>query len=101
MAAVDSTEKSTLDPTTFAVIYNALNAAVQEMSLTFEYSAWSSILSQCRDFSCAIYDAASHFDGEPLWRFPDRDSPGGALLAGDLDEVQPASTYCLFWGKKS
>ena len=36
MAAVDSTEKSTLDPTTFAVIYNALNAAVQEMSLTFE-----------------------------------------------------------------
>jgi len=72
MAAVDSTEKSTLDPTTFAVIYNALNAAVQEMSLTFEYSAWSSILSQCRDFSCAIYDAASPpnalcvFDGLPL-----------------------------------
>ena len=42
------------------------------MSLTFEYSAWSSILSQCRDFSCAIYDASTPpnalcvFDGLPI-----------------------------------
>jgi N-methylhydantoinase B len=47
-----------LDPTTFAVVFNAFNSVVEEMSLTFEHSAWSSILSQCRDFSCAIYDAS-------------------------------------------
>ncbi|MEM7543444.1 MAG: hydantoinase B/oxoprolinase family protein [Pseudomonadota bacterium] len=46
-----------LDPTTFAVVYNALNAIVKEMSLTFEYSAWSSIIAEARDFSCAVYDA--------------------------------------------
>jgi N-methylhydantoinase B len=61
-----------LDPTTFSVIFNALNSVVEEMSLTFEYSAWSSILSQCRDFSCAIYDASVPpnalcvFDGLPI-----------------------------------
>lgn len=72
MPAMSAADKSTMDPTTFAVIYNALNASVQEMSLTFEYSAWSSILSQCRDFSCAIYDAGVPpnalcvFDGLPL-----------------------------------
>ena len=48
-----------LDPTTFAVIYNALNAVVKEMSLTFEYSAWSSIIAEARDFSCAVYDAGT------------------------------------------
>lgn len=61
-----------LDPTTFSVVFNALNSVVEEMSLTFEYSAWSSILSQCRDFSCAIYDASDPpnalcvFDGLPI-----------------------------------
>ena len=43
-----------LDPTTFAVVFNALNAIVKEMSLTFEYSAWSSIIAEARDFSCAV-----------------------------------------------
>ena len=61
-----------LDPTTFSVVFHALNSVVEEMSLTFEYSAWSSILSQCRDFSCAIYDASVPpnalcvFDGLPI-----------------------------------
>ncbi len=61
-----------LDATTFSVIFNGFNSIVEEMSLTFEYSAWSSILSQCRDFSCAIYDASLPpnalcvFDGLPL-----------------------------------
>lgn len=65
-------EKAGLDPTTFSVIFNALNSVVEEMSLTFEYSAWSSILSQCRDFSCAVYDASVPpnalcvFDGLPI-----------------------------------
>ena len=56
-AATVKTEAA-LDATTFSVIFNAFNSIVEEMSLTFEYSAWSSILSQCRDFSCAVYDAA-------------------------------------------
>jgi N-methylhydantoinase B len=46
-----------LDPTTFAVIFNALDSVVEEMSLTFEYSAWSSIIAEARDFSCAVYDS--------------------------------------------
>ncbi|MGE3775374.1 MAG: hydantoinase B/oxoprolinase family protein, partial [Gammaproteobacteria bacterium] len=61
-----------LDATTFAVIFNALNSVVEEMSITFERSAWSSILSEARDFSCAVYDASSPpnalcvFDGLPI-----------------------------------
>lgn len=61
-----------LDPTTFAVIYNAFHAVVEEMSLTFERSAWSSIIAEARDFSCAIYDASDPpnalcvFDGLPM-----------------------------------
>ncbi|UGS38319.1 hydantoinase B/oxoprolinase family protein [Capillimicrobium parvum] len=64
--------EQTIDPTTFSVVFNALNSVVEEMSLTFEHSAWSSILSQCRDFSCAIYDASVPpnalcvFDGLPI-----------------------------------
>lgn len=50
--------EGTLDPTTFAVIFNAMSSCVAEMSLTFEYSAWSSIVAEARDFSCAVYDAA-------------------------------------------
>lgn len=63
---------SPVDPTTFAVIFNGLNAIVEEMSLTFEYSAWSSIIAEARDFSCAIYDAGLPpnalcvFDGLPI-----------------------------------
>lgn len=69
---VKETKRETLDPTTFAVIFNALNSVVQEMSITFERSAWSSILSEARDFSCAVYDASLPpnalcvFDGLPI-----------------------------------
>lgn len=62
----------TLDPTTFAVVFNVLNAIAKEMSLTFEYSAWSSIIAAARDFSCAVYDAEippnalCGFDGLPI-----------------------------------
>jgi N-methylhydantoinase B len=65
-------EATRLDATTFSVVFNAFNSVVEEMSLTFEYSAWSSILSQCRDFSCAVYDAQVPpnalcvFDGLPI-----------------------------------
>ncbi len=55
----ESDKRRKLDPTSFAVIYNALNSVVQEMSLTFEYSAWSSIIAEARDFSCAVYDAGN------------------------------------------
>lgn len=48
---------TTLDPTTFAVISRALQSVAEEMAITFEYSALSSILSEARDFSCAIYAA--------------------------------------------
>ena len=40
--------------------------------MTFEYSAWSSIIAEARDFSCAVYDAETPpnalcvFDGLPI-----------------------------------
>jgi N-methylhydantoinase B len=46
-----------LDPITFSVILSRFNAIAEEMTLTLERSAWTSILALCRDFSCALYDA--------------------------------------------
>ncbi len=45
------------DPITFSVVLSRLNSIANEMTLTLEYTAWTSILALCRDFSCAIYDA--------------------------------------------
>jgi N-methylhydantoinase B len=72
VASARSGQGEPLDPTTFAVLFSALESVVEEMSLTLEYSAWSSILAQCRDFACAVYDAGSPpnalcvFDGVPV-----------------------------------
>jgi N-methylhydantoinase B len=53
---IDEPRRSeTLDPTTFALISRAVQSVVEEMAITFEYSALSSILSEARDYSCAIY----------------------------------------------
>lgn len=45
-----------IDPITFSVILNRFKTIAQEMTLTLEYTAWTSILALARDFSCAIYD---------------------------------------------
>jgi len=45
-----------VDPITFTVIYNRLDSVAEEMTLTLERSAWTSILALARDYSCAIYD---------------------------------------------
>jgi N-methylhydantoinase B len=45
------------DPITFSVILNRFQSVANEMTLTLEHSAWTSILALARDFSCAIYDA--------------------------------------------
>ena len=50
-------KKSTIDPITFSVVLNRFNTIANEMTLTLEYTAWTSILALARDFSCAIYDA--------------------------------------------
>jgi N-methylhydantoinase B len=44
------------DPITFSVILNRFDSIAKEMTLTLEYTAWTSILALARDFSCAIYD---------------------------------------------
>lgn len=46
-----------LDPVTFSVIRNRFEAIGEEMSLALERTAWSSVLSLARDYSCMIYDA--------------------------------------------
>jgi N-methylhydantoinase B len=46
------------DPITFSVILSRFNNIASEMTLTLERSAWTSILALCRDFSCAVFDAA-------------------------------------------
>ncbi|MFQ6111603.1 MAG: hydantoinase B/oxoprolinase family protein, partial [Nitrospinota bacterium] len=50
-------ERTKIDPTTFTVILNAFQTITREMTLAFEYTAWTTIISDARDFSCAIYDA--------------------------------------------
>lgn len=45
------------DPILFSVLLGRFNSIVNEMTLTLEHSAWTSILALNRDFSCAIYDA--------------------------------------------
>ena len=49
--------KAALDPMTFSVILNRFNTIANEMTLTMEKTAWTSIITLARDFSCAIYDA--------------------------------------------
>jgi len=46
-----------IDPITFSVILNRFSTIAREMTLTLEYTSWTSILALARDFSCAIYDA--------------------------------------------
>lgn len=46
------------DPITFSVILNRFNRIVNEMTIALERSAWTPILAQCKDFSCAIFDAS-------------------------------------------
>ena len=47
------------DPITFSVILGRFDSIVNEMTLTLEHTAWTSILAICRDFSCAVYDAVA------------------------------------------
>ena len=48
----------TYDPITFSVMLGRFDSIVNEMTLTLEHTAWTSILAICRDFSCAVYDAS-------------------------------------------
>ena len=49
-------QDTAIDPVTFSVILNRFKGIAEEMSLTLEMTAWSSLLALDRDFSCAIYD---------------------------------------------
>lgn len=52
-----ATKGEAYDPIMFSVIMSRFESIANEMTLTLERSAWTSILALCRDFSCAIYDA--------------------------------------------
>lgn len=58
------------DPITFSVMLSRFNSIAHEMTLTLEYTAWTSILALARDYSCAIYDAQPRqicmFDALPI-----------------------------------
>jgi N-methylhydantoinase B len=58
------------DPITFSVMLSRFNSIAHEMTLTLEYTAWTSILALARDYSCAIYDAVPRqicmFDALPI-----------------------------------
>jgi N-methylhydantoinase B len=62
--------RSGIDPITLSVLLNRFHAIAEQMSLAVERSAWSSVLSLARDFSCAIYDAVPRqvcmFDAIPI-----------------------------------
>jgi N-methylhydantoinase B len=61
---------SAYDPITFSVMLGRFNSIVNEMTLTLEHTAWTSILAICRDFSCAVYDSRarqiSMYDALPI-----------------------------------
>jgi len=45
-----------IEPVTFSVLLHRFKAIAREMTLTLEYTAWTSILALAQDFSCAIFD---------------------------------------------
>ena len=61
---------SGIDPITLTVIMNRLDAIAVEMATVLERSAFSPILSLCRDYSCCVYDASARqvamVDGIPI-----------------------------------
>ena len=63
-------EQAAFDPITFSVMLHRFASIVNEMTVTVEQTAWSSILALCRDLSCAIYDwvprQISMFDALPI-----------------------------------
>jgi len=62
MTNIENNEaKFEIDPVTFSVIRSRFEAIGEEMTLALELTAWSSLLSLARDYSCMIYDA--HPDG--------------------------------------
>jgi N-methylhydantoinase B len=46
----------TIDPVTFTVLLHRFKSIAKEMTLTLEYTAWTSILALAQDFSCALFD---------------------------------------------
>ncbi|MDO8209632.1 hydantoinase B/oxoprolinase family protein [Conexibacter sp. CPCC 206217] len=59
-----------VDPITFSVLLSRFDAIVEEMTLTLERSAWTSIIALAHDYSCALFDARgrqiSMFDALPI-----------------------------------
>jgi N-methylhydantoinase B len=51
------TNEREIDAITFSVLLSRFNSIAYEMTLTLEKTAYSSILSLGRDYSCGIYDA--------------------------------------------
>lgn len=105
-----SEDKKSFDLTEFTVIYNSFEDVVREMSLTFEYSSWSSILSECRDFSCAIYDSGTppnalcvldglplHVNAQPITLSKIVEFFGDEIYEGDIimvNSVYFGTTHC-------
>lgn len=63
-------KRDEIDPITFSVMLSRFENTANEMTLTLEYTAWTSILALARDYSCAIYDAQPRqicmFDALPI-----------------------------------
>lgn len=57
--------EQTVDPISLSVLLSRFNGIADEMTLTLESSAWTSILALARDYSCAIYGA----DGQQICMF--------------------------------
>ena len=59
-----------LDPVTFSVVLHQLDSIVDEMTITMEKTAYTSIIALARDYTCAIYDSVPRqicmFEGLPI-----------------------------------
>jgi N-methylhydantoinase B len=56
LASAPRARTRAVDPVTFTVLLHRFKAIAKEMTLTLEYTAWTSILALAQDFSCAIFD---------------------------------------------
>ena len=54
-----------VDPATFSVIMGAYQTIAREMVISLERSAWTPIISQCRDFSVTICDGSFNLIAVP------------------------------------
>lgn len=78
-----------MDPVTFEVIYSALLSTAREMSESLGRSAYSPIIREMLDYSCAIFDAKAQLVAQAE-NIPSHLGSMGVALLSLLDDFPPS-----------